>query len=84
MARVVEFRPLSLLTVAAACALLAGAGLPPRATRPGAPQGVEARAASVGSPAPAISLPAADGSRWSLNEALARGPAVLVFNRGDW
>jgi peroxiredoxin len=38
----------------------------------------------VGAPAPAISLPATDGSRWTLKDALARGRAVLVFYRGDW
>lgn len=64
--------------------LPANAGPPPHATRPGAPPGIEAGAAKVGAPASAFSLPAADGSRWTLNDALARGPAVLVFNRGDW
>jgi hypothetical protein len=72
------------LTAVAAAILLAGAGPPPHAARPGAPPGIEARALKVGAPAPAFSLPAADGSRWTLKDALARGPAVLVFNRGDW
>jgi hypothetical protein len=77
-------RPVVALTGVVMSALLAGAGLPSHATRPGAPPGIEARAVKVGAPAPAISLPAADGSRWTLKDALARGPAVLVFNRGDW
>jgi peroxiredoxin len=49
-----------------------------------APPGIEARAVKVGAAAPAIALPTADGSRWDMNGALARGPAVLVFYRGDW
>jgi hypothetical protein len=76
--------PASVLTAVVGSALLAGAGPPPHATRPGAPRGIEARAVKVGAPAPAISLPAADGSRWTLKDVLAHGPAVLVFNRGDW
>jgi copper chaperone CopZ len=64
--------------------LPANAGPPPHATRPGAPPEIEARAVKVGAPAPAFSLPAADGGRWTLKDALARGPVVLVFNRGDW
>ncbi len=76
--------PASVLTAVAAAVFLAGGGPPPHATRPEAPPGIEARAVKVGAPAPAISLPAADGSRWTLKDVLARGPAVLVFNRGDW
>lgn len=72
------------LLAAAVGATALGAGPPPRATRPDAPPGIEARAVKVGAPAPALSLPAADGSRWTLKDALAHGPAVLVFNRGDW
>jgi hypothetical protein len=71
-------------TAVVAAILLTGSALPPHATRSSAPPGIEARAAKVGAPAPTISLPAADGSRWTLKDALARGPAVLVFNRGDW
>jgi hypothetical protein len=77
-------RPVVALAGVATSALLAGAGFPSHATRPGAPPGIEARAVKVGESAPAISLPAADGSRWTLKDALARGSAVLVFNRGDW
>ncbi len=75
-------RPAGALTAVAAAALLAGP--PSHATRPQAPPGIEARAVKRGAAAPAISLPAADGSRWTLKDALARGPAVLVFYRGDW
>jgi hypothetical protein len=74
----------SVLTAVVVAILLAGAAPPPHATRLEAPPGIEARAVKVGAPAPAISLPAADGSRWTLKDVLARGPAVLVFNRGDW
>lgn len=76
--------PVSALTAVVVSALLAGAGPPPHATRRDAPPGIEARAVKVGASAPAISLAAADGSRWTLKAVLARGPAVLVFNRGDW
>lgn len=34
--------------------------------------------------APDFSLPASDGSTWRLAEALARGPVLLIFYRGDW
>ncbi len=45
--------PASVLTAVAASVLLAGAGPPPHATRPGAPPEIEARAVKVGAPAPA-------------------------------
>lgn len=77
-------RPAGALATLSAAALLVGAGPPPHAERKEAPPGIEARALKVGDRAPALDLPAADGSRWSLEGALARGPAVLVFNRGDW
>lgn len=34
--------------------------------------------------APDFSLPANDGSTWRLTEALAQGPVLLIFYRGDW
>lgn len=34
--------------------------------------------------APQFSLPDEHGSSWSLAGALARGPILLVFYRGDW
>jgi hypothetical protein len=77
-------RPATALTGAVGAILLAAAGPPPHASRPEAPPGIEARAVKLGAPAPAILLPVTDGSRWTLKEALARGPAVLVFYRGDW
>ncbi len=40
------------------------------------------RKATVGSPAPAIDLEQADGTRWKLAEATKNGPVVLVFLRG--
>jgi hypothetical protein len=59
------------------------AGAPDRRRRE-APAGIGQRALQVGVQAPALSLPAADGSRFVLQEALSRGPAVLLFFRGDW
>jgi len=38
----------------------------------------------VGSPAPDFSLANSHGSRTSLTDLLARGPAVLTFYRGGW
>ena len=38
----------------------------------------------VGDPAPAFSLVAEDGTTFELTTALARGPVVAVFYRGDW
>ncbi len=40
------------------------------------------RTATVGTIAPSISLPMADGSQWDLSEAVTSGPVVLVFLRG--
>lgn len=77
-------RAVKALTATAAATLLSAAGSPPHATRLEAPPGIEARAVKVGAPAPAMSLPATDGNRWTLKDALARGPMVLVFYRGDW
>lgn len=77
-------RTVTALAAFAGVTLLAAAGPPPHASRLEAPPEIEARAVKVGGPAPAISLPATEGSRWSLKDALARGPAVLVFYRGDW
>jgi hypothetical protein len=57
---------------------------PKHARRPTAPPGIEARAIAVGAQAPAVSLPSTTGGTFTLSEALARGPAVLVFYRGDW
>lgn len=75
---------LRLAPAAIAVALLLGAGLPSGAGRPGAPPGIASRAAKVGSRAPAVALETAGGGRWRLEDALGRGPAVLVFYRGDW
>jgi peroxiredoxin len=38
--------------------------------------------AAVGTPAPKISLPDADGNQVALDDSLAMGPVVLVFLRG--
>lgn len=56
-------------------------GSEPEATpaKPAAPVGL-----AVGATAPALELPAADGSAFKLADALAAGPVVLVFYRGHW
>lgn len=53
----------------------------PEATppEPTAPKGLE-----VGTSAPALELPAIDGSSFILVDALAAGPVVLVYYRGHW
>jgi hypothetical protein len=38
----------------------------------------------VGDAAPEFALPAADGSTVRLADAVADGPAIIVFYRGDW
>ncbi len=38
--------------------------------------------AAVGTPAPKFALPDAEGNAVALDDALARGPVVLVFLRG--
>jgi peroxiredoxin len=40
--------------------------------------------APVGTEVPAFALPAQDGHRVALSDALAHGPVVLVFYRGFW
>jgi peroxiredoxin len=40
------------------------------------------RTATVGTTAPAIELPQADGTMWRLADATRNGPVVLVFLRG--
>jgi len=40
--------------------------------------------APVTAEAPAFALPAQDGQRVALADALAHGPVVLVFYRGFW
>jgi hypothetical protein len=40
------------------------------------------RTATVGTPAPPMSLAKADGSVWTLNDARTKGPVGLVFLRG--
>ena len=45
---------------------------------------VTASSAPVTGKAPAFVLPAQDGQRVALADALAHGPVVLVFYRGFW
>lgn len=59
--------------------VLMSAALPPNPMRASPPPGIEERALPAGAVAPALTLPAADGGKWSLH-----GPAVLVFYRGHW
>ena len=48
------------------------------------PEGIDKRAQSSGKRAPDVDLVTHQGARWSLKDALASGPAVLMFYRGDW
>ena len=59
--------------------ILLAMALPPSPKRESPPPGIEGRALPVGAPAPHFTLPEATGDQWTL-----RGPAVLVFYRGDW
>jgi peroxiredoxin len=43
---------------------------------------VKSRTASVGVSAPAIELVDQHGASWTLSDAVAHGPVVLVFLRG--
>ena len=43
-----------------------------------------AGAPGVGDVAPDFALPDASGTLWRLSDLVARGPAVLSFNRGSW
>jgi peroxiredoxin len=46
--------------------------------------GVAKRALQAGAKAPDFDLPAADGKRIKLSEALANGPVVVMWYRGGW
>lgn len=46
--------------------------------------GIVARVPKVGDRAPDFTLPDSDGRPVSLQDLLARGPAVLSFYRGRW
>lgn len=59
-------------------------GFPPEARRTQPPAGVEERALAIGERAPDFTLPRAGGGSLRLSQALARGPVVLVFYRGQW
>ncbi|MFH1809166.1 MAG: hypothetical protein ABIJ09_10510 [Pseudomonadota bacterium] len=57
--------------------------VPMQAMRDTRPAGIQQRALAMGFNAPAIEL---EGNRgpWSLHDALAQGPAILIFYRGGW
>ena len=46
--------------------------------------GVLGRVVEVGARAPLFTLPTSDGSEFSLQTALTRGPVVVSFFRGSW
>ena len=56
----------------------------PNPRRESPPIGIEDRSIAVGAKAPAFTLESARAGDWDLSQALARGPVVLVFYRGDW
>ncbi len=62
----------------------------PKGAKPAGPgsviasTGVTERAKKVGDNAPDFSLPDAQGGTFSLKEALAKGPVVLTWFRGEW
>ena len=79
--------PLPATRVASATSATAGTSAVPGAPARGrfAPPGdLAARALPVAASAPSVMLPSTGGGTFSLKDALARGPAVLVFYRGDW
>lgn len=58
---------------------------PATAEQPATPPKTEDRGGlAVGSQAPAVELPAVNGSTFASAAALAKGPLVLVFYRGHW
>jgi hypothetical protein len=73
---------LGLLLVA--CSGAKFAGFPVHGLRAAPPTGIEATAAAVGAPAPALSLPTDQGTTWTLADAVKTGPQVVVFYRGRW
>jgi peroxiredoxin len=50
----------------------------------GPPSTVVEHALDSGDKAPPTSLPTDAGATWTLGDALAQGPVVIVFYRGDW
>lgn len=81
MTRVLALIPGLLLLGCPACAAKAGETVGPDGT---AQAHTTTTGLTVGSEAPAFSLPNADGETWSLADATARGPVLLVFYRGHW
>ncbi len=78
-------RALGVTALVAMFGVAACSALIPRAFV-GAPAGIEARAAKVGSVVSDFRLPATLGSvgTFQLGDALRSGPVVLVFYRGQW
>ena len=60
------------------------AGPPAGARRESPPPTVAASAIAIDAPAPTFVLTAAGGERFALADALAKGPAAIVFYRGYW
>jgi hypothetical protein len=66
------------------CFALPLVGVPAHALRNSPPPTIDDRAVAIGAPAPRFALPTSAGVAWSLTDALARGPVVLLFYRGHW
>lgn len=76
----------ALLTIALC---VAASGCQDTTTSPAAqhnamPESESTTTLKVGSTAPAFSLAGTDGAAVGLADAVARGPVVIVFYRGDW
>ena len=69
---------------AALALLISMSGVPPNPTRQSAPPDFAANARKVGDLAPDFELPATEGGKFSLKQALAKGPVAVVFYRGHW
>ncbi|HZA50153.1 MAG TPA: hypothetical protein VE549_05385, partial [Myxococcaceae bacterium] len=73
-----------LLLLGSAAIAVDARSFPRNPTRSDPPPRISETARTVGSRAPHLSLPSSTGEKWSLSDALQKGPAVLVFYRGHW
>ena len=80
----VIFRGLAAAALVVLTIATLAAGPPAGARRESPPPKIDSSAVAVDAPAPTFVLPSADGGRFALVDAIAKGPTAVVFYRGYW